>query len=518
MASPYDSAIDMFNLPRYAGLQESFVFPRRENPAENSRRAFLEGSSPAAPEDEDWNLAMQSPDPMGVMEELKKVREERETEDLIASIAELDPAAKDYLTKIRGTMAQQPKAFATPAVGRILDFQQRMMPPKRPAPAFQYPQFQSQYQKLIAGGTDPQAAADQVQMAEQQYGLQRQLAASGLPFDSPELMTDNQLDELKVLQTLAKAKNEAKQKTAQFRVPSELSEALQDAVLQGDQEAIGEATRAIESYQQAVSRFMPSKPAAPVPQVAPADLKRVDEAASSPSKGLLEQGNIDLTTRPIVKNADGTSSTVRSLSFESNGKEILVPTVSDDGRIMSDDEAVENYRKTGKHLGIFQTPQAATEYAKKLHDDYEQGRIKMKSTPPASTQISTPKLSEEQMKSQALAVAPQKLSVDAQAALKILGPDKLLEYYMTKTPENPTNPGDVKTANEEGTRLGEELLKEWGVSADRSAALDEAANILNDLMGPFGYQTRMEMDKQPRFVNAQGSQAPVIKAIRLKTS
>ena len=80
-------------------------------------------------------------------------------------------------------------------------------------------------------------------------------------------------------------------------------------------------------------------------------------------------GNINLRNRPVVKNSDGSISTVRSMSFydDDEKKEILVPTVVG-GKIVSDREAIDNYYKTGQYLGKFDTPEEATDYALKLHD------------------------------------------------------------------------------------------------------------------------------------------------------
>lgn len=80
-------------------------------------------------------------------------------------------------------------------------------------------------------------------------------------------------------------------------------------------------------------------------------------------------GNIDLTNRPQVHNPDGSTSTVLSMSFNEDGKEILVPRISDDGRVLSNQEAIDQYHRTGKHLGIFGSPEEATTYAQQLHQD-----------------------------------------------------------------------------------------------------------------------------------------------------
>lgn len=83
-------------------------------------------------------------------------------------------------------------------------------------------------------------------------------------------------------------------------------------------------------------------------------------------------GNIDLFHRPIVRNNDGTKSTVYSMSFndEDTGKEILIPTVGyKNGRpaILNPKEAVNLYYATGKHLGKFDSVEQANKMAEIIH-------------------------------------------------------------------------------------------------------------------------------------------------------
>lgn len=111
------------------------------------------------------------------------------------------------------------------------------------------------------------------------------------------------------------------------------------------------------------------------PEKAPAPESK--QAPAPRSDGMLEEGNIDMNTRPLVKNKDGSVSTVRSMSINEDGKEVLIPTVSDDGRILTEKQAIDLYRRTGRHLGKFSSVEAANKYAQKLHES-EAKRIKEK--------------------------------------------------------------------------------------------------------------------------------------------
>jgi hypothetical protein len=83
-------------------------------------------------------------------------------------------------------------------------------------------------------------------------------------------------------------------------------------------------------------------------------------------KGFLGKGNIDLDNLPVLKNKDGTESTISTITAEMDGKTYLLPSVID-GKRVSSDEAVASFKKTKKHLGVFETQKAADLYDEALH-------------------------------------------------------------------------------------------------------------------------------------------------------
>jgi hypothetical protein len=88
-------------------------------------------------------------------------------------------------------------------------------------------------------------------------------------------------------------------------------------------------------------------------------------------QGLRTAGNIDLHSRPRAKLADGSIATVRSISIGTDQGEVLIPTIGDGGQELTNDQAIAQFRQTGKHLGVFDSPEAATAYAKTLHTAQE---------------------------------------------------------------------------------------------------------------------------------------------------
>lgn len=114
----------------------------------------------------------------------------------------------------------------------------------------------------------------------------------------------------------------------------------------------------------------------PVREQTPLDAARAAEAVRrmqyagqyAKYKGM-EPGNLDLEHRPAYRNPDGSISSVRSMGVNLGGKEYLLPTIADDGRSLNDDEAIEEFRRTGQHLGVYRSPEDSTRAAEAIHED-----------------------------------------------------------------------------------------------------------------------------------------------------
>lgn len=79
-------------------------------------------------------------------------------------------------------------------------------------------------------------------------------------------------------------------------------------------------------------------------------------------------GNIDLNTRPVVHNPDGSISTVRTMGIGTDRGYVNVPTVSDEGRILSPEDAVGQFHRTGRHLGMYPNQAIGEIAAQQLHE------------------------------------------------------------------------------------------------------------------------------------------------------
>lgn len=112
--------------------------------------------------------------------------------------------------------------------------------------------------------------------------------------------------------------------------------------------------------------------------------------APGPAQGLATPGNINLKQLPVIKNPDGSYSTVNSQSFYDDkvgsptyGKEVLVRGIMNGKRVedqFKDDKAgtaalKQQYYRDGLHLGAFSDGDAADAYATRLHEDWMNGKI-----------------------------------------------------------------------------------------------------------------------------------------------
>tara|TARA_R110000823_G_scaffold315159_2_gene445947 strand:+ start:7897 stop:10626 length:2730 start_codon:yes stop_codon:yes gene_type:complete len=82
--------------------------------------------------------------------------------------------------------------------------------------------------------------------------------------------------------------------------------------------------------------------------------------------GLIEKENINLANRKQLNNADGTESTVSTMTVGMDDKTYLIPSVID-GKRLSQKEAINHFKKTKEHMGAFKTLKDADLYDEALH-------------------------------------------------------------------------------------------------------------------------------------------------------
>lgn len=101
------------------------------------------------------------------------------------------------------------------------------------------------------------------------------------------------------------------------------------------------------------------------------ELKSIaSKASATDAIGQYGKGNIDLWNRPVVKNGDGSVSTVKSFSTNIDGKEVLLPLIVN-GKEVSEEEAIQHYLDTGEYLGKFDSIADADAYGRMLHNQQE---------------------------------------------------------------------------------------------------------------------------------------------------
>lgn len=205
-------------------------------------------------------------------------------------------------------------------------------------------------------------------------------------------------------------------------------------------------------------------------------------AGGAKPDGMVSQGNIDIANRPVVNNADGSISTVRSITIEQDGKAILIPTVSEDGKILSNETAIKQYQTTGKNLGVFANEAAADKYAGDLHN--QQATAYAPAPPVTSFSFAT------NLDPRVAALSPLIKQSSAQYAVD---PNFMSALFNQESHGDPkaVNNSDVAVTGHPSTGIAQfqpATAAQYGVTdpTDVNQAIPGSAHFVSDLLKQFG--------------------------------
>lgn len=206
-----------------------------------------------------------------------------------------------------------------------------------------------------------------------------------------------------------------------------------------------------------------------------------------PNAGTPLSGNVDLYAQPKVKNADGSTSTVDSRSYNIDGMEVLLPSVTPDGRhLKTDNEIVAEYNKTGRHLGRFKTVAEANAYAAQLHNDYAAGKYDYLSTDPNAGDAVPSTSSNELPSTRGFLgnVVTSGLQFGKDVVSPVLHPKDTFEALSALASQLKNDPASV------GRQTKAALLKRYGsIDAFLNTAYTDPVGVASDLSLLFGGAT-----------------------------
>ncbi len=234
------------------------------------------------------------------------------------------------------------------------------------------------------------------------------------------------------------------------------------------------------------------------------------ESLGGAAKDLVSAGNIDLFNTPVLPQGPAIQRNMNPQTAQEwrdhlnppepvreypttqisdgQGHKLIPKAAADGSRVLSDEEAVAQYEQTGKHLGVFKTPEAATTYAKKLSK--EQGDLDKPFTSPEGTKYGmiTPRQQEKERRG-AIVSATDELA-------------KTTEWVKT-TQKNMLEITDIAEGRKGGNieRRRAQIGSEYEDSIKKLVAAQKALDAANIQAGPETSSERAAISKIPEALN-----------------